>query len=107
MGDKGGRKAMLNQLLEQNSHSLTKNQVGYLVDMMEGYSCSDLRGIGREAAFGPLRELEDDHSNFGDMKEKELRPISYSDFKHAIEICAKSVSQSFLNRFKEWENEQN
>lgn len=106
--DKGARNAMLQQLLQQNVHSLSESEINSLVNQTDGYSCSDLRAIGREAAFGPLRDLNLDSNNLNGehIQEQALRPISFQDFQNAIKVCTKSVSQGLLNRYREWEQEQ-
>ena len=105
--DKEARQTLLQQLLEQNSHSLTNRQFQFLVDHSGGFSCSDLRSFCREAAYGPLRDLDmkDTNASLNVMNENDLRPISYKDFLDASRICSKSVSEAMIKKFKKWENE--
>lgn len=108
------RRNLLMNLLEKNENSITNKQIEKLVNALDGFSCSDIcRQVGRQAAFGPLRELnlEGLQHNSSDNSttmpsENELRPISYHDFKEAISQSTKSVSRGLLQRYKTWGEEQ-
>lgn len=114
------RKTLLGTLLRQNTNSVSTTQLSDLVQATEGYSCSDLMAIGREAAFGPLRDLNLNHRSKNNsnssgttssplvinLEEEQLRPISHTDFKNAVQQCTKSVSKSLLQKYKDWEEEQ-
>lgn len=108
------RRKLLGSLLERNANSVSDRQLSDLVDATEGYSCSDLIAVGREAAFGPLRDLEATSSSSssrsgGDathLDEAQLRPISHADFRKSVGQTTKSVSAGLLKRFKDWEKEQ-
>mmetsp|Transcript_48953 Transcript_48953/g.72778 ORF Transcript_48953/g.72778 Transcript_48953/m.72778 type:complete len:565 (-) Transcript_48953:123-1817(-) len=103
--DEKARDALVLKMLESNPHNLTKRQIQQLVKNTEGYSCSDLKAIGGEAAFGPLRSLGD-IEKIRDVRSKDLRPINIGDFKDALNSTGKSVSSAMLERYESWENEQ-
>jgi len=103
--DANSRKTLLQHLLQQNTHNITSSQLTTLVEQTKGYSCSDLRGLGREAAFGPLRDMNGKMSDNEGAIQK-LRPIKYKDFEHAIKVSSRSVSKGLLQRYQKWESEQ-
>ena len=103
--DKDARKALLKNLLKKaGKHDLTSRQQSSLVSKLEGYSCSDISSIASEASFGPLRG--NNLKVIQNIQESQLRPIGVQDFDTAIQQSTKSVSQSLLKRYKEWERDQ-
>lgn len=105
--DPPARKTMLENLLRQNAHCLSSKQIHALVNITDGYSCSDLKSIGREAAFGPLRSLGNMEAIItGVGGVDDLRPISFQDFKDAVDTNGRSVSSALLKRYATWESDQ-
>ena len=51
--------------------------------MTEGYSCSDLAAVCREAAMGPLRQLKPEA--LVQAQAADLRNITLTDFKDAMQ----------------------
>lgn len=99
------RKAVLQSILNKcKPHSLSKQQLIQLVNITEGYSCSDLTSVGSEAAFGPLRSLGG-IQEISKVKQKDVRPINYDDFLSALQSNPRSVSRGLLQRYSQWENE--
>ena len=66
-----------------------------------GYSGSDVAGLCSEAAFGPIRCLDD----IRNVDATKVRPISVQDFEEALTGIRASVSDKDLLLYKEW-NEQ-
>lgn len=103
--DPQARKVLIQNLLCKNKNNLTNKQVDKLVELTEGYSCSDLKSIGEEAAFGPLRSVGGLDAIRGIRNANDLRPISFSDFYDAIENNSPSVSAAMIQKYQEWEKE--
>ena len=55
MPDKAGRRALVNHLLTQHGeHRLSAKDKDKVVGLTEGYSCSDLTNLARDAALAPV-----------------------------------------------------
>uniref|UniRef100_A0A7S0C402 ATPase AAA-type core domain-containing protein n=1 Tax=Proboscia inermis TaxID=420281 RepID=A0A7S0C402_9STRA len=109
--DDDARQCMMSKLLESNRHNLSPRQLGKLVALTEGYSCSDLISLGSEASFGPLRSLGGmmDIINAKHVcSSNDLRPISFEDFETALSNGKqrRSVSGDLLKKYAAWETEQ-
>jgi SpoVK/Ycf46/Vps4 family AAA+-type ATPase len=103
--DAEARKVLLQKLLEKaGRHSLTKRQVSLLVKRLDGFSGSDISAVASEASFGPIRSIG--MEALQNVKEQQLRPISLEDFEAAISQSTKSVSPALLQRYDEWEAQQ-
>ena len=84
--------------------------------MTEGYSCSDLAAVCREAAMGPLRQLNP--KALVQAQAADLRNITFTDFKEAMQQLGRgqntskhmswlrkvrpSVSKEVINEFHRW-----
>jgi spastin len=73
-----------------------------LVSASEGYSCSDLTALAREASLGPIRSLGD---RLVSTPADQIRGITYQDFVNAMTIIRPSVSQSSLKAYENWNRE--
>jgi SpoVK/Ycf46/Vps4 family AAA+-type ATPase len=103
--DLEAREALIKHLLKKaGKHNLNKKQVDAIVKQTEGFSCSDITSIASEASFEPLRDLEADELEY--VGEKDLRPITYADFKKAIVVSTKSITASQLEKFNAWQQQQ-
>lgn len=103
--DVEARKVLLQKLLgKAGKHSLTSRQVNLLVKRLDGFSGSDMAAIASEASFGPIRSIG--MEALQKVKEKQLRPISLEDFHEAISQSSKSVSVGLLQRYDEWDDQQ-
>jgi SpoVK/Ycf46/Vps4 family AAA+-type ATPase len=97
------RNSVLQSLLHKSApHSVSTEQLRQLVEKTEGYSCSDLTSVASDAAFGPLRSV-------GGIKEisivhpSDIRPVNYKDYLIALQNYPKSLSETSLQRYTEWE----
>jgi spastin len=91
------RLSLLKHLLSSHEHTLTSKDFAKLVQQTDGYSCSDLTALAREASLGPIRELG---PRLISASEKHITPISHSHFEKALKIIRKSVSPASLNQFE-------
>lgn len=102
--DAEARREILKTMLLQNRHNISSDEVTILVDLTEGFSCADLKQIGGEAAFIPLRDVGG-LEEIQRVKGKAIRPINFKDFDRAISSCGKSVSSATLTRYEVWEKD--
>ena len=73
-----------------------------MLRLTEGYSCSDLDALAKEAAMGPVRDL-DIFSGGRNLTPADVRHISLSDFEAALVRVKPTVSQASLAVFDEWQ----
>lgn len=71
-----------------------------LVALTEGYSCSDLSNVLKEASMEPLRELHS--SAFRTVKAEQLRPLVLADFEKALRVIRPSVPRDSVAEFERW-----
>merc|ERR1711862_687576 len=57
MPDTDTRRALVTQLLSKHGSPLTTKEISRVVAMTEGYPCSDLTNLARDAALAPVREV--------------------------------------------------
>ena len=87
---------------QNTSFDLNEEELNDLVVSTEGYSCSDIVSLCREASFGPLRDLGDDIMT---AKATDMRSINYGDFKNAKSVVHSSVSGNAIGVFVEFNKE--
>ena len=105
--DEEARRFLLQKLLEKErgKYSLSKKQITSIMDRTEGFSCSDIKAIAQEAAFGPLRDLGS-LSEVEKCKTDDIRLISKRDFDEALANAKRSISDELLNKYQVWEDKQ-
>ena len=55
--DDGARGGILTHMLQKTKSSINAREMKEIVQATDGYSSSDLAGLTRDAAMGPIREL--------------------------------------------------
>jgi SpoVK/Ycf46/Vps4 family AAA+-type ATPase len=85
-----------------NTFSLSDEELNQLVESTEGYSCSDIISLCKEASFGPLRDLGDDIMT---AKATDMRAINYGDFRNAKGVVLSSVSGNAIDVFVQFNRE--
>lgn len=108
--DHAAREAMFSQLLPPSGEvrsSLSKADRADLVQRTEGYSCSDLSALCKEAAMGPVREVLSSGGGESLVRAsaETVRPVSVRDFTDALRRIRPSVSAESLSHFSDWEKE--
>ncbi|KAI8912065.1 P-loop containing nucleoside triphosphate hydrolase protein [Powellomyces hirtus] len=93
------RAALIDHLLREQKHSLSRPEMAQLLRMTEGYSGSDITALAREASLGPIRELG---SKLMSTSADAIRPIGIRDFAAALNIIRPSVSPGSLKQYETW-----
>jgi SpoVK/Ycf46/Vps4 family AAA+-type ATPase len=96
--DAAARATIIRCLLSSLSHELTDEDIVWICEKADGYSGSDMDGLCREAALGPIRSLTD----ILNISSSEVRPIVRKDFEDALMQVRASVSNQDLDGYLEW-----
>ncbi len=99
MPDRHGRKALLRNVLSNNSHTLTDENFEKLSRDTEGYSGADMKTLCKKAARVPLQWV---HINANSMLPPVLPPISYEHFCQALSCMNPSVAHDSLQVYDDW-----
>lgn len=100
------RKALFERLFPADGPvhvQLSTRDTSKVVQLTDGYSCSDITSLCKEAAMGPVREAMSD--NVRDMSPDDVRPVHLQDFKDALRKVRPTVSQASLAQFQQWERD--
>ncbi|KAJ3388583.1 hypothetical protein HDU80_011661 [Chytriomyces hyalinus] len=87
------RMSLMNRLLLKQKNSLSPQEIDYIVAKTDGYSGSDIDGLVREAALGPIRRLG---SNIMSVSVNDVSPVNLQDFNDALTQVRASVSEKDL-----------
>ncbi|KAJ1974091.1 putative 26S proteasome subunit yta6 [Dimargaris verticillata] len=99
--EREGRKAIVKNLLRKQKNCLTDAEIEELCQLTDGYSGSDMDGLCREAAIGPIRSIGDICSISAD----DVRPMAFADFQVALTQIRASVSDRDLELYTAWNKE--
>ncbi|KAL7298281.1 hypothetical protein TKK_0008632 [Trichogramma kaykai] len=91
---------LLKRLLEKHNDPLNEDELKQLSLLTEGYSGSDLTGLAKDAALGPIREL--DMEQVKDLSLNSIRNITLQDFLDSLKRVRKSVSPGSLAAYEKW-----
>jgi SpoVK/Ycf46/Vps4 family AAA+-type ATPase len=94
------RTGLFDRLMHGQVHDLGRRNVGWLIKVTAGYSASDMTALCKEAAMGPVRDL--DVTQIASMSARDVRPIMVNDFKNALLIIRPSVSKAALAECEAW-----
>jgi SpoVK/Ycf46/Vps4 family AAA+-type ATPase len=94
-----GRKSIMLNLLSKQIHSLTEAEIDDIIRKTDGYSGSDMDGLVREAALGPIRDIRD----ITKVDASDVRAITHQDFVKALSQVRASVSKSDLDLYIKFE----
>lgn len=97
-----GRTDMITNLLGNQGHDLTSQQIQDIGAKTDGYSGSDIKGLCKEAAYGPIRSIK---GSIMDIDLTALRPINHGDFLDALFQVRASVSDRDLEMYHQWDQE--
>ncbi|KAL3876706.1 hypothetical protein ACJMK2_034508 [Sinanodonta woodiana] len=94
------RRQIVVNLLCQQSHHLSEEELDQICQQSEGFSGADMANLCREAALGPIRSI-----SFGDIESisvDQVRPMNYADFQDAFQHVKTSVSSTDLDVYLQW-----
>lgn len=99
--DNPARLRIIQNLLSKHPHTLTAPQLDQVVVLTDGYSGSDMDGLIREAALGPIRDIVDIETCSVDA----VRGIFMLDFENALTQVRASVSDKDLKLYLDFDKE--
>ena len=82
---------------------ISAKEMELIVDAAEGYSCSDLSAVVKEAAMGPVREKEPEE--LMNLTKESLRSVRIKDFAKAFKSVRPSVTEKTRALYTQWESE--
>ena len=92
------RATIIKNLLANQLHCLTDEDINWVCSKTDGYSGSDMDGLCREAAIGPIRSITD----ILNISTSDVRAISRKDFEEALSQVRASVSDQDLILYLDW-----
>ncbi|KAL0270014.1 UNVERIFIED_CONTAM: hypothetical protein PYX00_007561 [Menopon gallinae] len=101
--DTSTRIQLLRQLMAKQNNPLSENELKNLACLTSGYSGSDLTALAKDAALGPIRELNVQQMKV--MDPKKLRNITIEDFKNSLKRIRSSLSPSSIVAYINWNKE--
>jgi SpoVK/Ycf46/Vps4 family AAA+-type ATPase len=97
------RLALFKNLLKKERHSLTEDQMFEISKLTEGYSGSDCDNLCRDAALGPIRDLQ--NVDMANMDFSTVEPIGLRHLVDAMAQIKASVSSGDLEEYVKYEQE--
>ncbi|EZA58904.1 Spastin [Ooceraea biroi] len=94
------RIVLLQRLLAKHNDPLTLEELNEMAVLTDGYSGSDLTGLAKDAALGPIRELNPDQVKELDLNS--VRNITMQDFRDSLKRIRRSVSPASLAAYEKW-----
>ncbi|XP_021938836.1 spastin isoform X2 [Zootermopsis nevadensis] len=98
--DHATRVLLLRRLLSRHNSPLSQEELAKLATVTEGYSGSDLTGLAKDAALGPIRELNPEQVRCLDPSS--VRNIKFQDFQDSLKRIRRSVSPHNLTIYEKW-----
>ncbi|ORX97579.1 AAA-domain-containing protein [Basidiobolus meristosporus CBS 931.73] len=99
--ESAGRYTIVKNLLKKQKNSLTEADIQEICRLTDGYSGSDMDGLCREAALGPIRSIGD----ICNISADDVRPVTFQDFMDALTQVRASVSDKDLEMYLQWNSE--
>ncbi|XP_012276221.1 spastin isoform X3 [Orussus abietinus] len=94
------RVMLLTRLLGKHNDPLTNEELNHMAMLTDGYSGSDLTGLAKDAALGPIRELNPEQVKELDLNS--VRNITMQDFLESLKRIRRSVSPASLAAYQKW-----
>lgn len=101
--DENTRVVLLEKLLKKQNSPLSLDKLKYLARLTSGYSGSDLTALAKDAALGPIRELNPEQVRCVDPKK--MRNITVEDFITSLKKVRCSVTSQSLEFYARWNQE--
>eukprot|EP00047_Mylnosiga_fluctuans_P004191 m.233164 g.233164 ORF g.233164 m.233164 type:complete len:462 (+) comp12471_c0_seq1:101-1486(+) len=96
------RASLLSTLFRKVKSNLSARDLEAIVKATEGYSCSDLTALAREAAMAPIRDLG---ASVRDIDPERVRAVVLRDAQQALQCIRRSVPEERLASFEQWNAE--
>jgi len=103
MPDSNARIALLEKLLSKHDNPLSHREIVQIAQDTEGYSSSDLTALAKDAALGPIRELDPNLVKSVDVNK--LRKITVHDFFESLRRIRCSVPAELLQKLRNWNHQ--
>eukprot|EP00056_Hartaetosiga_gracilis_P011759 m.180281 g.180281 ORF g.180281 m.180281 type:complete len:562 (+) comp13573_c4_seq6:1790-3475(+) len=87
------------KLISKVRHKITQEDLLAIARKTEGYSCSDLSAMTKDAVMNPLREVM---PQLDRVEEKDIRPVALKDFIAATERVRRSVNNQEIRELETW-----
>ena len=100
MPDFDARMALLEKLLSKHDNPLSHREIVQIARETEGYSSSDLTALAKDAALGPIRDLNLDLVKSVDVSK--VRRINVCDFVDSLRRIRCSVPAELLQKLMCW-----
>ncbi|XP_056632569.1 spastin isoform X1 [Diorhabda sublineata] len=94
------RAKLLKKLLAKQGCTLTQQELKRLATLTDGYSGSDLTALAKDAALGPIRELQPEQVK--QLDPSAVRSITINDFLDSLKRIRRSVSPQSLVAYEKW-----
>nr|XP_057913985.1 fidgetin-like protein 1 [Doryrhamphus excisus]XP_057913987.1 fidgetin-like protein 1 [Doryrhamphus excisus]XP_057913988.1 fidgetin-like protein 1 [Doryrhamphus excisus] len=94
------RQQIVTNLMAREKNCLRTEELESIVSATEGFSGADMTQLCREAALGPIRNIQLD--DIATITADQVRPILYADFQDALKTVRPSVSSKDLELYKDW-----
>ncbi|CAF1051450.1 unnamed protein product [Rotaria sordida] len=96
--DLPARKSIISNLLKDQKHTLTDNDMEHICTLTDGFSGADMHSLCHDAALGPIRDIHDIEL----LTSEEVRGISVDDFIKSLKAIRPSVSEGDLKQYEDW-----
>jgi SpoVK/Ycf46/Vps4 family AAA+-type ATPase len=103
--DTEARRGLIMHMLSKDraagrSGPLSADGLDRVVHATQGYSCSDLTAVVKEAAMGPIREMSS--AQLATVRVEDLRAVAERDFLESVQTIRPSVSPDSLQEYQSW-----
>lgn len=99
--DKEERKRFMKFIFSNSEINISDEEYEILALKTENYTNSDLKELCREAAYGPIREIEYDKL----ISTEKIRPIEFKDVINATKKVRGILNEEVLTSLKKWDEE--
>jgi len=103
MPDSDARAALLEKLLSKHDSPLSRREIAQIAHQTEGYSASDLTALAKDAALGPIRDLDPNLVRSVDVNK--VRKITVRDFTDSLRRIRCSVPGELLQKLRHWSHQ--
>lgn len=81
------------KLIKQVKYDMSEKQLEHLIKLTHGYSFADINALVKDAAMGPIRDLQRNPGQIAQISKDQVRPVVFKDFEIALTKFQPSVSK--------------